>query len=406
MIVKDNSYRWNTALIFLLVICSLNFFYAKIVTTTSLKSLCFAVVFGVICLSAPHFFKHKKGFVLPIQLITLAILTSIFVSYYSWSQSLANGASTIPMLLWIVFFYLLHIKFPIAQLERIVFIYGWIYIILYIYQFTHSSQVYFGFREEFKEDRGVIRILFPGAGVFFLGYFIALNKVMEKHSYRWIFILYILAGIAVTVLQVTKQSIALLLLITIFHLLRKVSTIKKVAVLVASAVIAIVVLNSDNPVSKGIIESQKDNVSDGSQNIRVMASEYFIADFSPNLVSRILGNGFPNLTSNYGKYVTMLEDNYGYYLTDVGVVGMYAMFGIIPLMAYLFIFIKGLLMSVPPEFQYVKYYLFLILATSLTSDSIFSVSFLITNVFVLYIFQVLYDQNNAIKQNHLVNIAT
>ncbi|RZK26230.1 MAG: hypothetical protein EOO43_03420 [Flavobacterium sp.] len=406
MTIVDNSYRWNMVLIFLLVICSLNAFFAKIVMSTGLKSACFAIVFGAICLSVPHFFKQRRGFVLPVQLITLGIFLSIFVSYYSWNQSLANGASTIPMLLWIFFFYLLHIKFPIAHLERIVFFYGWIYIILYIFQFTNSSQVYFGFREEFKEDRGVIRILFPGAGVFFLGYFIALNKVMEKTKYRWLFILFILAGIAVTILQVTKQSIALLLLITIYHLLRKVSIAKKIGVLITSVAIVMVTLNSDNPLSKGIIESQKDNVSDGSDNIRVMASEYFISDFSPNMISRILGNGFPNLTSNYGKYVTMLEDNYGYYLTDVGVIGMYAMFGIIPLLAYLAIFVRGLLMSVPSEFQYLKYYMFLILATSLTSDSIFSVSFLITNVFVLYIYQVLYEQNNAIKQHQLVNIAT
>jgi hypothetical protein len=330
---------------------------------------------------------------------------SIFVSFYSWNQSLANGASAVPLMLWIVFFYLLHIKFPIAQLERIVFIYGWIYILLYIFQFTHSNEVYFGFREEFKEDRGVIRILFPGAGVFFLAYFIALNKVMEKTKQQWVFIFFILAGIVVTVLQVTKQSIALLLLITVFHLLSKVSLIKKVIILIASAAIIFTTLNSDNPVSQGILESQKDNVSDGSQNIRIMASEYFIRDFSPNVVSRIFGNGFPNLTSNYGKYVTMLEDNYGFYLTDVGVVGMYAMFGIIPLLAYLLIFIKGMFMTVPPEYKYVKYYLFLIMATCLTSDSIFSISFLITNVFVLYILQVIYEQENAVKHHYVVNIA-
>ena len=346
-------------------------------------------------LSVPRSFKMGSGFILPVQLISISVLLSIFLAQISWKQDLTYFSSTIPYLLWVVFFYLLHIRFPIAKLEKIIFFYGWLYILLFMYQFTHSNVVYFGFREEFAEDRGVIRILFPGAGVFLLAYYIALNKVMDKSKYPWLFVLFILCGIAVTILQVTKQSIAILLLITLFHLLRTVSVGKKILLMVLAGALIYGTLHSNNPISRGIIESQRDNVQQGNQNIRILASEYFVNDFSPNLLSRIFGNGYPNLKSNYGKFITILEDNYGYFLTDVGVVGMYAMFGILPIIAYLIIFYKGLSMRVPPEYQYLKYYLFNLLATCLTSDSIFSISFILTNVFVLYSLQILYESKNS-----------
>ena len=395
MILIENRQRLQGLLIFLLVILSLNFFFAKFVSTSVLKNICYAYMLGAIMLSVPRSFKMGSGFILPVQLISISVLLSIFLAQISWKQDLTYFSSTIPYLLWVVFFYLLHIRFPIAKLEKIIFFYGWLYILLFMYQFTHSNVVYFGFREEFAEDRGVIRILFPGAGVFLLAYYIALNKVMDKSKYRWLFALFILCGIAVTILQVTKQSIAILLLITLFHLLRTVSVGKKILIMVLAGALIYGTLHSNNIISRGIIESQRDNVQQGNQNIRILASEYFVNDFSPNLLSRIFGNGYPNLKSNYGKFITILEDNYGYFLTDVGVVGMYAMFGILPIIAYLIIFYKGLSMRVPSEYQYLKYYLFNLLATCLTSDSIFSISFILTNVFVLYSLQILYESKNS-----------
>lgn len=400
MVAMDTKWRFQAFLIFFLVIFSLNMFFAKVVMASPLKHLCMAYMLGAVVLSIPYFFRGGKGFVLPLQLISVSVLASVLLSYVSWKQEFSFAVSTIPYLLWFVFFYLLHIRFPLPVIEKIVFFWGWVYILLFIFQFMNSSQVYFGFREEFKEDRGVIRILFPGAGVFFLAYFISLNRVMEKVRFRWVFALFILAGIAVTVLQVTKQSIVLLLGITLFHLLRKTSLFSRLLITAAFIGGVVLVLNSDNPVSRGIIESQKENVADGGQNIRVQGSLYFLTEFSPNTVSQIFGNGFPNLNSRYGQYVSMLEDNYGYYLTDVGVVGMYAMFGILPLLAYLMIFARGLTMRVPAEFQYLKYYLFYIMATCLTSDSIFSISFMMTNIFVFYALQVLFERERAVKHTY------
>jgi hypothetical protein len=252
--------------------------------------------------------------------------------------------------------------------------------------------VYFGFDEEFKDDRGITRINFPGGGVFFLAYFISLTKAEEGKKLSWLFILFLGVGFVVTIMQVTRQSIALLAVITGYHLIRT-GSIQRIAIVLGLAgAVLFFFLFSDSSISKGLMETQKQTVAEGSQYIRVLAAEYFAFDFSPNVLAQIFGNGYPNNISNYGRYTILMQENYGFYIADVGLIGFYAMFGILPVIAYVIIFVKGFRSSLPDEQIYLKYYLFFLLITSLTSDYTYSINFLITNVFVFYMLQINYEE--------------
>ncbi|SKC18970.1 hypothetical protein [Dyadobacter psychrophilus] len=398
--------RLNIAYIFLLVLFSLNFFSAKYAASGLLKNLSYGTMLMAIVISLPSFFKISDGqFSFPIKMISISIICSIFMAYISWGQEFSYSVSTVPYLLWFVFFYLVQIQFPTNKIENTTLIYGVAYIILYFFQFTHSDVVYFGFKEEFSEDRGIIRINFPGAGIFFLAYFIALNKVSEKTKLRPFLIIFLIMGVVVTVLQVTRQSIALILLITIYHFVKNVSLVKKIAIVLAFAICGAIFLSFDLPIFQGLAETQKETVSDGSKYIRVLAGEFFLNDFSPNMLSRIFGNGFPNFTSNYGKYMLFLSDTYGFYITDIGLIGVYVMFGIFALIGYLIIFLKTITLYVSPDFYYVKYYMWLLMVTCLTSDACFSINFMISNVFALYCFHVACQQHRANLQiqKHLIS---
>jgi hypothetical protein len=326
-------------------------------------------------------------------MIGVSIVFSILMAYVSWGQGLSYAVSVVPYSLWFVFFYLLHKEYPIESIEKIVLIYGILYIILYIFQFINSDAVYFGFRETFKEDRGIIRIDFPGGGIFFLSYFICLIKSSTASRGRPIFLLFVLVGVAVTVLQVTRQSIALILIISLFHFIRKASIPRKIAILASFSALLFYFFTADNPISQGLIEKQNETLSEGDEYIRILAADYFISDFSPNAISRIFGNGFPNNTSEYGKYTIHLADSYGFYLSDLGLIGFYVLFGLAPLIAYLIIFIKSFTIKVPEQYYYIKYYMFFILGTCLTSDYAYSINYLFTNIFVLYCFQMIHQQN-------------
>ncbi|MFC3362884.1 hypothetical protein ACFOG5_06830 [Pedobacter fastidiosus] len=355
-----------------------------------------------ILVSIPYFFKYKGGFVLPIQLICGAIIISVFMAWYTWGQSFGSSASIIPYTMWFVFFYLLQSNIPIKTIENIVMIYGVIYIVLFLFQFTHNGVVYFGMQGEFKEDRGVVRVNFPGGGVFFLSCFIAINRVTNNVKYKILWLSYSILGIVIVVLQVTRQAIFMMLVVYLLHFLRNVKLPYKVLTIVMFACATYFFFNSGTSISNGLLNQQKEDASYGKDYIRILSAEYYLTKFTPNTVSKIFGNGFFNDTSNYGKTLIALGDTYGFYLTDVGIVEVYIVFGVFALLGYILIFIKSIAIPLPPEYYYLKYYLWMIFFTSLTSDFLISYYYLITTVLVLYCYQRIYIQNKYQIKPHTI----
>jgi hypothetical protein len=73
-------------------------------------------------------------------------------------------------------------------------------------------------------------------------------------------------------------------------------------------------------------------------------------------------------------------------LSDVGIIAVYAMFGIFSIIGFVIIWIKSFIIPLPAEYQYAKYYLWYILFTSFTWYSVYHYHYLISTVFALYLF--------------------
>lgn len=204
-------------------------------------------------------------------------------------------------------------------------------------------------------------------------------------------------GIIIPVLQVTRQLIVATLFIYILHLTRKLDLMKKAAVILTFVVLAVFFINSDLSVVKGLKSAQKETSTQGKEYIRVKAGTYFLTSFSPNTICRILGNGSPyGEKSEYAKFVTKQSETNDYYLSDLGIIAFYIMFGIIAVIAYFIIWINSVIIPVPKEYLYLKYYLWFLFFTGLTSYNLYHTNYLIATVFVLYIYQRVY----ASEKNH------
>lgn len=393
---------FEIALVFWLIIISFQFFDAQFINESIVRYLLFISLIGTVIISVPYIIPRNKGFVFPIQLLLGSMFISVVMAGLYWDQSLKESLVALgPYLVLIFFFYLLHTKFSVSVLERIIVIYGVIYILLYVFSYINSPAVFFGkpsWGEEFFESRGIVRIVFPGGGVFILTTFIALNRLTSQEKNRWFWLLLTLAGIIIPVMQVTRQFIAGILLIYLYHFIRNLNLSKKVLILVSFFTVIIFLQNTNISVVKGIIEATQSDVSSGSDYIRILAGEYFLTDFSPNLITQFFGNGVPHFgVSDYGFHVEMLWVNYEYYLSDVGLIAVYVMFGVPAIIAYLLIWIKSFIIPLPKEYQYLKYYLWFMLLTSLTWYTPYHYYFLIINVYVLYMYQSVYLQQEKNK---------
>ncbi|MGB5555907.1 MAG: hypothetical protein WBM83_14720 [Flavobacteriaceae bacterium] len=397
--------------VFTLVIVSLKFFDAHFLNETLVNYSLFLMILFTVFISVPYVIPENKGFVFPVQLFLASVLVSVLMSYQYWDQPLKDGLlATAPYLILILFFYLLHNKFSVEYLEKIIIIYGVLYLLLYFFQLANSPAVLFGrslWGEEFTQNRGIVRIIFPGGGVFILSTFLAINKLTSEKKHRWLWATLTLFGIIIPILQVTRQFIAGILLIYLFHAMRTLSAPKKLTVLVTMILGVVVLLSANLPVIEGLIEASKSDASEGGDYIRILAGEYFLFDFSPNTLTHIFGNGAPYTgVSNYGIYIDLLEIEQNFYLSDVGIIAVYAMFGFPGIIAFLIIWYKSFTLPLPDEFQYVKYYLWFLLLTSLTWYSTYHNHYLITTVFALYIYQVAYEKYRNQEFEDLTEIDT
>lgn len=383
--------------IFLLVLTSFSFFGANFLNKSFVNYTVFLFVLSAILISTAFVFKKGGGFNNAIRLIILSILISVLMAYFSWGQSIAVSLTyTMPFLLWVFFFYLLHLKIRVDIIEKIVLIYTVVYLILYFYQWTHPQTILFGkpvTGDDFDDDRGILRIIFPGGGIFFLGVFLALNKLTTQKSGRWFWLLLSILGLLVPILQATRQFIAGVVLIYVFHFMRKASTVKRIIVCGSFVLVFFCVAQSNIPVIKGLMAAQEETAKEGSHYIRVQSSTYFLTQFSPNFFSKVMGNGMPGPPelSSYGRVNENLYAK-GYFIEDDGIIGMYTLFGVLAVIGYIIIWFKSLVLPLPGEYYYAKYYLWFLLIISFTSDGLYRPYYLISTIFALYIYQATYEK--------------
>ena len=88
----------------------------------------------------------------------------------------------------------------------------------------------------------------------------------------------------------------------------------------------------------------------------------------------------------YGQYIKQLAIK-GYHASDVGIIGLFAYFGIIPIIIWLVVLAKILTIKIPEKYIYVKYYFFNVLFGAFVGSTLYHINFLMSNILALYVFQ-------------------
>jgi hypothetical protein len=391
-------------IIFLIILISLKFFEARFLG--DLIGIKLPVIFITILvgISLIYFFSCKGKFVLPVQLLTISLLFSIVSAYIVWGQSIMDSLMrTMPLAVVPFFFLLSRFNVKINVLETVILIFGYLYFTLNIFQLLNPSTAYFGYAlvsetGGYVESRGVTRVIFPGAGIFWLACFISVNKVLKKNENKYIHLPLVVLGLVIPVLQATRQLIVFSVGLYTFHFSVHLSLIKKVILSFLLIILAIYIVSLDLLVFQGLHEKSVETSSEGSKYIRLITGEYYLTEFSDTMFTKFFGNGVPSGKSMYGAVTAKLIDK-GMFLEDVGIIGLYSQFGILSVIAWVFIWYKSFTIKLPTEYNYCKYYLWSILFTSLTSGSIYNIHFAISTTLVLFIFnQVELDKKNQFKR--------
>ncbi|MGM0530622.1 MAG: hypothetical protein ACQER7_04665, partial [Bacteroidota bacterium] len=276
----------------------------------------------------------------------------------------------------------LHIlKIPIKTLEKIIIISGVIYAFAFLIQYLAYPQIIFDVRQGM--ERGTIRIFLPGLAIMNLAYFIALTRIIFKNALNYI--PYILLFFSIYILTGTRSMIAGPTIVTVLVLILS-NKIKSKA-LIIFLVIAIVgtTYYMFQDIITNLISISQEQTAHSDEDIRVRAAKFFLTDFFPNKIAYITGNGEGHQASQFGLEIYSYKINFGYYQSDIGIIGEYTKYGAFFVLGVLILLYKGIFSYLETKYQYIRYFFILTLISLPLSQSFTTPDHIITICILMYI---------------------
>lgn len=363
------------------------------------------VVFIVLLVFTFRRLSFKKGlFIGPIKYIIISLFVAIIPSVLFWNQDLFQGFVAIaPFSYFLLFLFLIEANINRDLIIKILLAFAYIGLVLFCYQFLFTKTVFFGANEELVEDRGVLRIVFPGEGFMFFALFYYLNKLGKK--FKWKYLIALIPFLLMMLIQVTRIYILAFGVIAIYHFMIKSKFQYRVFGMIFFLGCYLFYYNTDNKIVKGIRDATEQVAEKKEDYIRLISADYFLFEFSKNNTTYFLGNGAYNYSSSYGKKVLSLNENEHYYMEDLGLLKGYVLFGVLFVFGYVLIFIKSFTIKIPDNKLYLKYYIWMILILSLTTRANTNAGFGAVMVTVLYLYEFAnMEQKNLLKTKKSISL--
>jgi len=387
-----------------IILCSLKFFSIAFLPEVLIKvtewiGIGMILAFMVIYLVYGGDRQVKKHFTFPISLIFVAVLLSMVGSNLYQDQSMLITAYAQRAIYFYLIYFLLHFMKPDAKfVVKTILLFALIYMAIYYVQtLVHPLEIT---ASKMFIDRGTLRIFMVGSGYLVISYYIWLYMTFRNYKFRYV--LFILLAMGVFVLLGTRQVLAVILLLTILFVLqsRVVKAKALLFLLMGIAVIPIYFLFENIILSMfEVTRSQTQNLEGG---IRFEAAKFFLQRFIPSDLAFITGNGSPG-SSIYGLRLARYSEEYGYYLSDIGLIGEYVKYGIVYVLAVVMILIKVFRTKLPENLMFIKYNFLGVVMTLVTGGGAFGSSGenIILICFLLYLIDLYIDG----KDEYIISMA-
>lgn len=342
------------------------------------KALYFVAVPVTLVLVFSELIKVYKGrlYMGIVRSVFLLMILSMIMALFFWDQNLIlSYRVTAAYLAILYFFFLTKTKPNLLFIEKIIWFFCVLYLILWVYGMLKAPSLVFGLETEsgINDDRGIFRLSILGRGFVVLAFFMAISKFRSTKKKYWILIFSLLYFIIV--LHVIRQVIAISFLLGFYYLLKKNKYIWFWLGIAICLSLFFVNLNLDNNSVLGklvnLTENQIDSNNEEDENIRIKEYEYYFTEYTENVFTSIFGNGVPHSESYFGKRELKLNSEMEYYSSDVGYAEIYTRFGLVGLFLYGLIFYRVIKQNVPKEYMYAKLFMIYLLIANISASWIF-----------------------------------
>lgn len=314
------------------------------------------------------FGKSQKRIIFKKEILALTIIPflSAIPCYLYRHQSIGETfLATKYILYWLFYFVLIKCAYDSQIVLKVMKNLAVIVALIFIFQQVLYPSFYLfddaGNTMELEQRNGLYRFrLFWIIPYVYIAFYYFLEKYIKtKDTRNFLFTAFLIIPIYLTL---TRQIWFCILLPIFFYPLingGRISAKKFFQFTICFILLYIVYLNIDVIVGKQLMERTQDENS--SDNVRVLAMEFYGLEYWENWFNVLLGNGCPYGNLNeYGHYISNMEKDYGLYRSDIGIVGVFSLYGLAYIAVLIALYVKTL-----KNFKYISTYLRLLVIASI-----------------------------------------
>lgn len=357
-------------------------------------------LFYFVCLVA-LMLANKQGVILrrvkypraAYKMLIGGIAFSIVMVVLFQKQSLKTTViATLPYLFaYSTFYVFMKLNIPKERIERIIWIFCYVSMGVYIVNALSFPNMVFGAeKEEFDMSRGIARLGVRSIELMVLFFLYAINQwiLTRRRKYVWL----ILLTFTFIVLSLTRQIIGLSVVLGLLFIMQKASWPKKIGVITVCALLYLFVL-PQIPIFKTMAElseAQAERNKYEEEDIRIQAWRFYTYGYQTNAITPILGNGIPAMgksqwAKNYEMTVSPLYGGNACFTVDVGWAGFFWYFGAVATLGLLVLLVKAAMKKKAKDRQYLTYWCIFLTLTSAASGPILFYSQIVSVMTVLYL---------------------
>lgn len=336
-------------LLTIFVVVYLDFFlfmpYESVVNGRIVKT--FIIIYLIIALVQKRN-KARGGINFKYEILLLAILPliSAFSSYYYRGQPILIGLMVArDSLFWLLYFYLHKYGYSKNDIIKVITIIATISAFIFIFQQVLYPYVYLFNSLQHYDDveirQGLYRFrLFPLVPYIYFAFYYYLWKLLKTkrlNQLAWV----ALFTIAIY-LTLTRQIYFCIFIPALFYQFfkkNKVSRKMLYSLITGFVLLYIVYQNLDFIIGSDFVEITKEQGNE--DNIRVLSYAFFGLEYWVDEINMIFGNGAASWgNSAYGNEILDIEETKGLYRSDIGIVGLFSMYGVAYIIAVICLYRK------------------------------------------------------------------
>lgn len=381
-------------LLILYTILNLNLFsYTRLIYNNQFINLIKLVNFIPVVIYFLHVIltrqKRNGFFSFPVLIFILSLLCGAISAYLYYNQTLIQSFTITSIFFpFITYLLLVQINFDREQVLSVVMFMFWLTLLIFTVDYFTFPNTLFASQSDEEETRNAFKIIFQGQGFTILGSLIYLYSYLNTNKLYKLIPFIFASGFIIFLTGSRTYFFALIassIFIIIYYLLNIRTSKSKIYLISSLLVVLYISAYYLQSFIINLVDITSNQISNVSDDIRIECIKYYSTTFQKGIFTQLFGNGLPHSESELGV-ITAKAQASGYYVSDIGIVGLWSYFGMFSVIAWIIIFKKIFTIKFIGQNLVIVAFFIYIFINSFIVYTLFDPGYILAYIYALYLY--------------------